>query len=155
MGKIERDFGSDFYGNQNHTCQKVPCFKAEIHSPNKLFCVLRHSTSHQTRSISEHCRNTLSTWSSYSNPSLSWNDRQLNLLKIPSSCANTYHLSSPNNWRNRSEDSLQEHNQQNAGLSFTSHCSICSIVPVTGYKLGYGHTGPKIPISCLAILPAP
>lgn len=38
--------------------------------------------------------------SSYSNPSLSWNDRQLNLFQIPSFCANTYLLSSPINWRN-------------------------------------------------------
>lgn len=39
-------------------------------------------------------------WSSYSKPSLSRNDRQLNVFKIPSSCANTYHLSSPNSWGN-------------------------------------------------------
>lgn len=54
-----------------------------------------------------------------------------------------------------SEDNWQEHNQRTAGLPFTNHGSICSIVPVTGYKLGYGNTGPKLPICCPAPLPAP
>lgn len=57
---------------------------------NCFVAVYWRSTSHQTLSISEHCRNTLSVWSSCSNHSLSWNDRQLNLFKIPSSCANIY-----------------------------------------------------------------
>jgi len=75
------------------------------------------------------------------------------LFKVPSSFANAYLLSSPDNWRNTYLRAInKEHRQQT--LPFTNRRSICSILPVTSYGLRYGYPRSRLPLSCPSSLPA-